>query len=212
MTASSRIHVFCCRAADLKLLCIIPCSGFRHVRRRFYAAVRDSLPDALWFINQIRALYRIEDDARHIGAVARAALREEHKAVRIWEEMKQKAQDLQPRFLPKSTMGNALQYFLNEYEPLVGYLRDGRFEIDTNLVENAIRPTAVGRRRWLFIGHPDAGWRSAVVYSLIASCRRRGINPQEYLADVLARLPSTKITEINSLVPANWTPHRNNTS
>jgi transposase len=132
--------------------------------------------------------------------------------VRIWEEMKQKAQDLQPRFLPKSTMGNALQYFLNEYEPLVGYLRDGRFEIDTNLVENAIRPTAVGRRRWLFIGHPDAGWRSAVVYSLIASCRRRGINPQEYLADVLARLPSTKITEINSLVPANWTPHRNNTS
>lgn len=73
-------------------------------------------------------------------------------------------------------------------------------------VENAIRPTAVGRRRWLFIGHPDAAWRSAVIYSIIVSCRRRGINPQDYLTDVLSRLPSMKTGEIASLLPGNWKP------
>jgi len=75
-----------------------------------------------------------------------------------------------------------------------------------SLIENSIRPTAVGRRRWLFIGHPHAGWRSAVVYSLLASCRRRGINPETYLTDVLRRLPSLKITDIDALLPAHWQP------
>lgn len=64
----------------------------------------------------------------------------------------------------------------------------------------------VGRRRWLFIGHPDAGWRSAVIYSFIISCRRRGINPQTYLTDVLQRLPAMNITQIAQLLPANWKP------
>src|SRR5216117_3292903 len=103
--------------------------------------------------------------------------------------MKSRATELQPTLLPQSTMGKAVNYFLNEYEALIGYLRDGRFEIDNNLVENSIRPTAVGRKRWLFIGHPDAGWRSAVIYSLLGSRRRRAINPDDYLTDVLRRLP-----------------------
>jgi hypothetical protein len=60
------------------------------------------------------------------------------------------------------------------------------------------------KRRWLFIGHPDAGWRSAVIYSIIQSCRRRSINPQEYLTDVLGRLPAMKNTEIDCLLPENW--------
>ena len=79
-------------------------------------------------------------------------------------------------------------------------------------MENDIRPTAVGRKRWLFIGHPDAGWRSAVLYSLIVSCRRRGLNPRAYLTDVLRRLPALKITEIASLLPAHWTPSSTDTS
>lgn len=58
----------------------------------------------------------------------------------------------------------------------------------------------------LFIGHPDAGWRSAVIYSLIVSCRRRGINPQDYLSDVLRRLPSMDITRIDELLPERWKP------
>jgi hypothetical protein len=110
--------------------------------------------------------------------------------------------------LPQSSLGKTLSYLLDEYDALTGYLRDGRFEIDNNLIENDIRPTAVGRKRWLFIGHPDAGWRSAVAYTLVVSCRRRGINPQAYLTDILPRLLSAKITDISTLMPANWRPAR----
>ncbi len=74
------------------------------------------------------------------------------------------------------------------------------------LVENDVRPSVVGRKRWLFIGHPDAGWRSAVIYTIIQSCRRRGLNPQEYLTDVLGRLPSMKNHQVKDVPPSRWKP------
>ena len=120
--------------------------------------------------------------------------------------MRVKAEEIRPQLLPRSSLGKAVNYFWNEYGALTGYMRDGRFEIDNNLVENSIRPTAVGRRRWLFIGHPDAGWRSAVIYSMLVSCRRRGINPQDYLTDVLARLPTITSKQIDQLLPESWRP------
>jgi transposase len=176
-----------------------------HARRRFYTALQQNLPDAVWFISKIRLLYQIEDEARELAPSARHDLRQQ-KAPAIWESLKAKAVELQPKFLPKSTIGNAIRYFLDEYDALTGYVRDGSYEIDNNLVENSIRPSAIGKRRWLFIGHPQAGWRSAVIYSIIVSCRRRGINPQEYLTDVLRRLPEQKINRIEELLPGNWTP------
>jgi len=182
-----------------------------HSRRRFYDALKENLPHAVWFISQIRLLYRIEDQVRELASEERRVFREHH-ARAIWEEMKEKAQQLQPAFLPKSTMGKAIGYFLDEYDALTGYLRDGRYEIDNNLIENSIRPTAVGRRRWLFIGHPDAGWRSAVIYSIIVTCRRRGINPEDYLTDVLRRLPGWKINQLDELLPGNWQPSTIDTS
>ena len=122
--------------------------------------------------------------------------------------MKRRALELKanPRFLPQSSLGKAVKYFLNEYTAVVGYLRDGQFQIDNNNVENDVRPSVVGRKRWLFIGHPDAGWRSAVIYTIIQSCRRRGINPQEYLTDVLARLPAMKNHQIKDVLPSRWRP------
>ncbi len=89
-------------------------------------------------------------------------------------------------------------------KPPRGYLRDGCFEIDSNLVENDVRPSAIGKRRWLFTGHPDAGWRSAVIYTIIQSFRRYGINPQEYLTDVLQRLPSMTTSQVPTLLPHRW--------
>ncbi|MBI4470582.1 MAG: IS66 family transposase [Acidobacteria bacterium] len=182
-----------------------------HARRHMYKALRENLTEAVWFIVQIRLLYRIEDEIRGRPPDERHAQRQQH-APQIWNALKTRAEELQPALLPKSTLGKAVNYFLNEYEALTGYLRDGRFEIDNNLVENAIRPAAVGRRRWLFIGHPDAGWRSAVIYSILLSCRRRGINPQDYLTDVLRCLPTHKINQIDALLPANWESAPANTS
>jgi transposase len=176
-----------------------------HVRRYFLKAVKENMPAAVWFITQIRKLYRIENEIRDLSPQDRYQHRLQ-QAPAIWQTMKAKADELKPMILPKSTIGKAVNYFLNEYEALLGYLRDGRYEIDNNLIENSIRPTAVGRRRWLFIGHPDAGWRSAVIYSILVSLRRRSINPLEYLTDVLARLPRSKINDIQELLPANWKP------
>ena len=86
-------------------------------------------------------------------------------------------------------MGLALDYILNLW-PLLGvYLDDGRIEIDHNNVENAIRPTALGKRNWLFIGEAEAGERSAILYTIVECCRRRGLDPYAYLHHVLTRLP-----------------------
>ena len=182
-----------------------------HSRRLFYQALRESLREGVWFIRQMRQLYRLEDHIRLLDPAERYRIRRE-QAPAIWDAMQQHAEALQPKLLPKSTLGKAVNYFRNEYRALLGYLQDGRFEIDNNLIENDIRPTAVGRKRWLFIGHPQAGWRSAVIYSLLISCRRRGLNPQEYLTDVLARLPSAKITQLCELLPAHWKPRAGNSS
>ena len=101
-------------------------------------------------------------------------------------------------------MGEAIGYALGQWERLLKFRDDGRLEIDNNLVENAIRPSAVGKRNWLFFGAPEAGERSAIIYTILESCKRRGIDQAAYLRDVLERLPSMKITEVAALTPANW--------
>src|SRR5260370_647533 len=113
---------------------------------------------------------------------------------------------LLPGCSPQSPLGKAIRYALGEWKALSRYLQDGRLEIDNNLTENAIRPSAVGKKNWLFIGHPGAGWRSAVIYSVIVSCRRRGIDPWQYVRDVLKRLPAMKHSEVPALLPRCWKP------
>jgi transposase len=176
-----------------------------HCRRKFYKALLESCSEALWFIGQMRQLYQLERELKDASPEARRKGRLQ-KAPAIWLAMKRRAEAIRadPRVLPQSTLGKAARYLVNEYTALVGYLRDGRFEIDSNLVENDVRPSAVGKRRWLFIGHPDAGWRSAVIYTIIQSCRRYGINPQEYLTDVLQRLPSMTSGQVRELLPDQW--------
>ena len=95
---------------------------------------------------------------------------------------------------------------LSEWDAWQGYLEDGQLEIDNNLIENAIRPSCVGKRNWLFIGHPEAGWRSAVIYTLVVSARRHGHDPVAYLGDVLRRIPTATTQSIAELLPANWKP------
>lgn len=176
-----------------------------HCRRKFRRALRDGDRRAIPFIAQFRRLYRIEAQTKDLTPQERHQVRQ-REATAIWARLEQDAQALRPQLLPKSSLGKAVSYLINEYQALIGYLESGTYQIDNNLVENSVRVPAVGRRRWLFLGHPEAGWRSAVVYSLIISCRRRGINPQEYLTDVLRRLPALNITQIGELLPEHWKP------
>ena len=106
--------------------------------------------------------------------------------------------------LPQSLLGKAVRYALNQWNNLVVYLRDGRVEIDTNLVENAIRPTKLGAKNWLFVGREAAGDKTAILYTVVENCRRLAIDPRDYLEDVLRRLPGMRAAEVASLTPANW--------
>jgi transposase len=102
-------------------------------------------------------------------------------------------------------MGKAVSYALGQWKSLEVYLKEP--EID-NLVENAIRPTALGKKNWLFFGDAEAGQRSAIIYSIIESCRRHGIEPYTYLHNVLTRLPSMTNRQIKDVVPKAWAAAR----
>jgi hypothetical protein len=106
--------------------------------------------------------------------------------------------------LPQGLLGQAIDYALKRWSALTQFLNDGYLEIDSNLIENSIRPSALGKKNFLFIGHPEAGERSAVTYSLLGSCRRHVINPFDYLKDLFSRLPAAKITRITEFTPAAW--------
>lgn len=120
--------------------------------------------------------------------------------------MKKAAQRIHEKSLPRSNIAKACAYLLSHWEPLMRTLENGRARLDTNLVENSIQQTALGKRNWMFIGRPAAGYRSAILYSLIISCQRRGIDPAAYLRDVLSRLPAmTNQDNLGALTPTHWT-------
>jgi transposase len=108
------------------------------------------------------------------------------------------------RTLPQGLLGQAIDLALKRREALTRFVEEGSLKIDNNLIENAIRPSALGKRDWLFVGQPEAGERSAVIYTLLGSCRRHGINPFDYLKDLFTRLPAAKITQIRDFTPAAW--------
>ena len=176
-----------------------------HARRKFFEAKEEAPVLAGWLLHQIAALYRIEAKLRDekAGPRLRQAVRAAQSGM-ILSRLEKVLRLKLSQHLPRSRMGLAIAYALSLWEELERFRENGRIEIDNNLVENAIRPTAVGKKNWLFIGHPQAGQRSAILYTLIESCKRRGINPQDYLRDVLTRLPTMKITQVDQLTPANW--------
>jgi transposase len=179
-----------------------------HARRGFHEALGEGRP-AAWIVGQIGQFYAVEKALRErqAGPALRAA-------VRAWQSrpvltrLRRALEVIRRRVLPKSLLGQAIDYTLARWEALTRYVDDGRLEIDNNLCENAIRPTALGKKNFLFIGHPEAGQRSAVIYSVLGSCRRLGINTAEYLQDLFERLPKAKTSEIKSLTPAAWAKTR----
>ncbi len=177
-----------------------------HVRRKFFEAQDQSPRLVAWILRQLAHLYQIESRLRETQAspVLREAVRAAQSRP-IHQRLKRLFDKLAQRrtILPKSTLGKAITYALNQWPNLQTYLRDGRVEIDNNLVENAIRPTKLGAKNWLFIGAEHAGEKSAIIYTLVENCRL-GLDAKEYFEDILTRLPAMKASEAASLTPANW--------
>ena len=210
----------------LPLLRIIQCDGYivypswskdkawvklmgchSHVRRKFFEATEQSPRLVAWILRQIAHLYHIEKRLRETKAGP--ALREAVRAAesRMIHRRLKKAIDklaLRRSILPKSKLGKAISYAINQWSNLETYLGDGRVEICNNLVENAIRPTKLGAKNWLFLGNEESGQKCAILYTIVENCRRLGINPKEYLIDVLTRLPQMLANDAIMLTPAYW--------
>jgi transposase len=103
--------------------------------------------------------------------------------------------------MPKSAIGIALAYTLSLWNRLNGYLLDEKYEIDNNLIENSIRPVALGRKNYLFAGSHDAAQRTAKLYSFLGSCKMNDVEPSAWLKDVLIRLPDYKANKLHELLP-----------
>lgn len=185
-----------------------------HARRKFFDAQGEAPKPARVVLKLIAQLYRLErvwdeQDAaaqRPRDASERARRRMEGFA-RPLRWLRRLAEHLRAQVLPKSLLGKACDYLLGHWEPLTAHLRHGQTRLDNNAIENAIRPSCIGKKNWLFIGHPDAGQRSAILYSLIVSCQRHGKDPLAYLRDVLTQLPRmTNQDDLAPLLPCNWAP------
>ena len=180
-----------------------------HARRYIYEA-RQQEPRRVGILLQlIGQLYHWESQWRKSRAGPR--LREAERSARarpVLRRLRRIMEIYEPKVLPQSLLGKALTYARNQWEHLERFVDAGQVEIDNNLVENAIRPTAVGKKNWLFMGSAEAGERNAVIYTLVANCRMHGIEPYGYLKDVLTRLPRTTNQEVEQLTPLNWRKNR----
>lgn len=177
-----------------------------HARRKFFElhAANKSLI-AAEALTRIGALYAIEREAKDMDAQARQQHRLQHAKPKI-EALFQWLRQIQPKVSATSGTGKAIHYLLRRTDAFTRYLDDGRFPVDNNPVENAIRPIALGRKNWLFAGSERAGHRAAAILSLIATAKANGHDPHSYLRDVLTRLPTQLNSQIAELLPHIWQP------
>lgn len=178
-----------------------------HARRKFEQALDNDRSRAEKVLLWMQQLYALEGVARekHLNVEDRYRLRQE-KARPVMEALGTWLVEQYAQVLPKSAIGKAFQYLVDRYNKMGQYLDDGRLEVDNNLVENAIRPVALGRKNYLFAGSHAGAKRAAIIYSLLGSCKQQGVNPYEYLLDILQRLPEQPVNRLVELLPPNWKP------
>lgn len=176
-----------------------------HARRRFDQAmdhdpVRSSQALSLW-----QSLYQIEKRAKdeELSPEALLKLRQE-QAIGILKQLKEKLTTWQPQVLPKSLIGKAVTYSLNQWDALNRYTQDPILSIDNNLAERTLRTVAIGRKNWLFAGSENGAKRAAVIYSLVASCKLCGHDPYAYFRDVLSKISTHPVSQIDALLPSHW--------
>lgn len=179
-----------------------------HARRYFYKA-RDTCPDEAEFVFElVRKLYRVERDVAARGLVGTA----EHLALRklrsrpLMDQWKTWLDEQQPLHVPKSPMGAAVRYTVNQWDYLCRFLNDPKIRLDNNISESALRVIALGRDNFRWVGNDQAGDNLAILQTVVHTCVACGVNPQEYLTDVLIRVASHPASAIDELLPMNWTP------
>ena len=177
-----------------------------HARRKFdeLAKARSSAV-ADEAVVGLAAIYAIERNLVDLGDDERLALRRQH-ARPLWDELQVWLKLERRRVLDGSPVAGAIDYTLNHWAALTRHLDDGAVAIDNNHLEQQIKPWAMGRKAWMFVGSELAGQRAAVVMSLVQSARLNGHDPLAYLRDVLQRLPMMLNSRLGDLLPHRWQP------
>lgn len=177
-----------------------------HVRRKYDESRQNDPQRADYVLTQIQKLYAIERKAKGDGLSFEQirAIRIQ-KAVPILDELKAWLIENYKVVLPSSVIGKAIAYTLTLWDKLIVYIQDGRLQPDNNNVENAVRPLSLGRKNYLFAGSHEGAKRGAMLYSFMGCCKMNGINPQEWLMDILERIPAHKANNLHELLPNNWT-------
>ncbi|MBK8920153.1 MAG: IS66 family transposase [Saprospirales bacterium] len=178
-----------------------------HIRREFFDAQSNDAQRAQTALTLIQLLYQVEEKARNLGLnpEQRLELRlQESKP--IFDQLGQWLRSEYNRVTPASAIGKAIQYALNRWKNMLLFLANGNIEIDNNLVENIIRPIAIGRKNYLFAGSHESAQRAAMIYTFFAACKHQGIDPEIWLTDVLNRIHDHKVSRLHELMPHNWKP------
>jgi transposase len=197
---------------------VIEVACWAHARRKFFEAKETDGRRGAQMLEMVRRLYAVEDEATTLvaelltnqpqataqqGYELIRLLRQE-KSVPILAEVKIWLDAEKELVLPRSPMGGAITYVLNQWAALNRYVEQGYLKIDNNVAERAVKRVAIGRKNWLFAGHDESGAAYALLWSLLASAERHGLNPQRYLTSVLAKIGQTDPSELEQFLPDVW--------
>lgn len=184
---------------------IIEIGCLAHVRRKFFdvsSSTKNSntADEALAIISEI---YTLEAKFRSLPHWKRYFYRKKFTKP-IYRKLHRWLVKHEKSTIPQTPLAKAINYALNHWRALQNVLADGRLEVDNNTAERGIRPIAVGRKNYLFVGSQEGGKRAAIIYSLIETCKQNNLNSFEYLRDVLTQLPSQPKNRLHELLPYNW--------
>jgi transposase len=178
-----------------------------HARRKFYEARTTDAARSAAALGWYRELYALEADIKDLNDEERVRERQE-RSVPLLARFHAWLEEQRAQVLPKSPLGQAVQYALNQWAALVRYTEDGRLSIDNNVSEREMKRIAIGRKNWLFAGSDRGGQTAAVLYTVTSTCARHGVDAFVYLEDVLRRLPSCPAAGLVELLPDRWAAAR----
>ena len=183
-----------------------------HARRKFVDAVKYDEKKANAILELISQLYKLEQDYRDEKLTwQQRTERRQKEATPVLNQIKKWLEEHVDQFPPSTPIGKAIKYTLPRWSGLSAYAQHGQIEIDNNLVENAIRPLAIGRKNFLFAGSHDAAEMTAAMYSFMATCKKNEVNEHEWMADAMLRCQNINHKDLYQLLPNNWKKYKSQT-
>src|SRR3984885_11006461 len=184
------------------------CGCFSHARRYLFRALEQA-PEARDALDMILELFRVERDAmvRNVFGSAEHQRMRRDRSGPVLTEVETWIAEEGPMHLPEGPMGAALRYISNQWKPLTVFMGDPKIPIHNNASESALRIVALARKNSLFFGHEQAARNFSVLYSLVQTAERHGVNPLAYLEDVLMRVQTRPAARTDELLPDHWKPN-----